>query len=122
MNGVRSSRKLEKECVRNTELQWLISGLTPNYHSIAYFRKINPQTLPTTFKLFVPFLKDADLVMGIAMAYNLKKWINWQELNKKLIRNKPEAVENLIKSKLSACDDLIKTFREHKNSHLIFLN
>ena len=30
LNGIRSSRKLEKECVRNIELQWLMSGLTPN--------------------------------------------------------------------------------------------
>ena len=35
-NGVRSSRKLEKECVRNMELQWLLCGLVPNYHSISY--------------------------------------------------------------------------------------
>ncbi|WP_373781345.1 transposase, partial [Kaistella sp.] len=39
LNGLRSSRKLEKECVRNIELQWLLSGLVPNYHSISDFRK-----------------------------------------------------------------------------------
>lgn len=61
-------------------------------------------------------------VLGAAIAYNLKKWINWQEINKKLTRNKPEAVENPAKSKLSACDDLIKTFRTHENPNLIFLN
>jgi len=40
LNGIRSSRRLERECVRNIELQWLLSGLVPNYHSIADFRKI----------------------------------------------------------------------------------
>ncbi len=45
LNGIRSSRKLEKECLRNVELQWLCSGLTPNYHSIADFRKDNPTAL-----------------------------------------------------------------------------
>lgn len=62
LNGIRSSRKLAKECMRNIEMQWLCSGLTPNYHSIADFRRINPQALRNTFKLFVSFLKDADLI------------------------------------------------------------
>ena len=68
LNGIRSSRKLEKECLRNIELQWLMSGLTPNYHSIADFRKVNPQALRNTFKLFVLFLKEADLIAGNVIA------------------------------------------------------
>lgn len=68
LNGIRSSRKLEKECTRNIELQWLCSGLKPNYHSIADFRKDNPTALRNTFKLFVLFLKEADLVTGSVIA------------------------------------------------------
>lgn len=62
LNGIRSSRKLAKECARNIEMQWLCNGLTPNYHSIADFRKVNPQALRNTFKLFVSFLKDGGLL------------------------------------------------------------
>ena len=62
LNGLRSSRKLERECKRNVEVQWLLGKLLPNYHSIADFRKLNPKALKTTFKLFVLFLKDADLI------------------------------------------------------------
>lgn len=62
LNGIRSSRKLAKECVRNIEMQRLCNGLTPNYHSIADFRKVNSTALRNTFKLFVSFLKSADLV------------------------------------------------------------
>jgi transposase len=68
LNGLRSSRRLEKESIRNIELQWLLCGLQPNYHSIADFRKINPKALKNTFKLFVLFLKDADLVAGEVVA------------------------------------------------------
>jgi transposase len=68
VNGIRSSRRLEKECKRNIELQWLIGKLVPNYHSIADFRKENPQALKNTFKLFVSFLKDASLVSGNTIA------------------------------------------------------
>ena len=51
LNGLRSSRKLEKECVRNIELQWLLCGIVPNYHSISDFRKQNPTGLKKLFKL-----------------------------------------------------------------------
>jgi len=68
LNGLRSSRKLERECMRNVEVQWLLCKLAPNYHSIADFRKINAQALRNTFKLFVLFLKDADLVTGETIA------------------------------------------------------
>jgi len=68
LNGLRSSRKLEKEAIRNVELHWLLEGLAPNYHSISDFRKINPKALKTTFKLFVLFLKDAQLITGEVVA------------------------------------------------------
>ena len=58
----------ERECARNSELQWLIGNLTPNYHSIADFRKVNPKALKNVFKLFVLFLKDAELVTGETVA------------------------------------------------------
>jgi transposase len=45
-----------------------LEGLAPNYHSISDFRKINPKALKTTFKLFVMFLKDADLITGQVLA------------------------------------------------------
>ena len=62
LNGVRSGRDLEKECLRNIEKQWLLEDIRPNYHSISDFRKNNPIALKNTFKLFVSFLKDADLI------------------------------------------------------------
>jgi transposase len=68
LNGIRSSRKLERECIRNIELQWLLSGQKPNYHSIADFRKTNSSALQNTFKLFVLFLKDSQLIAGNTVA------------------------------------------------------
>ncbi|MEZ4905860.1 MAG: transposase [Spirosomataceae bacterium] len=39
LNGIRSSRRLEKEAVRNIDLHWLLGKLQPNYHTIVDFRK-----------------------------------------------------------------------------------
>lgn len=68
LNGIRSSRRLEKECKRNIELHWLLAQLAPNYHSIADFRKVNGKALRNTFKLFVLFLKEAELIGGNTIA------------------------------------------------------
>lgn len=68
INGIRSSRRLEKECLRNLEMQWLLEAICPNYHSIADFRKDNPKALKQLFKLFVWFLKDSDLITGKTIA------------------------------------------------------
>jgi len=68
LNGIRSSRRLEKECFRNIEVQWLLEAIRPNYHSIADFRKDNPKALKQLFKLFVSFLKNADLIAGDTIA------------------------------------------------------
>ena len=68
LNGVRSSRRLEKECFRNIEVQWLLEDMRPNYHSIADFRKDNPKALKQLFKLFVSFLKDTELIAGETIA------------------------------------------------------
>jgi transposase len=68
LNGVRSSRRLEKECFRNIEVQWLLEAICPNYHSIADFRKDNPKAVKQLFKLFVSFLKDAELIAGETIA------------------------------------------------------
>jgi transposase len=68
LNGLRSSRKLARECTRNIEVQWLLSDLRPNYHSISDFRKDHPQGIKALFKLFVSFLKDVDLIAGETIA------------------------------------------------------
>ena len=41
LNGLRNSRKLEKECFRNIEIHRLLEGTGPNYRSISDFRKNN---------------------------------------------------------------------------------
>ena len=53
LNGVRSSRRLERECRRNVELLWLTQGLAPDFKTIADFRKDNADALKARFKAFL---------------------------------------------------------------------
>ena len=39
--GIRSSRKLERECNYNLSFIWLMSGLKPDHKTIAQFRRNN---------------------------------------------------------------------------------
>jgi len=51
-NGIRSSRKLERECSRNVELMWLINCLKPDFKTIADFRKNNQEPIQQVFLKF----------------------------------------------------------------------
>jgi len=51
-NGIRSSRKIERECSRNIELMWLIGGLKPDFKTIADFRKDNKNQIKAAFLKF----------------------------------------------------------------------
>jgi transposase len=109
LNGLRSSRKLEKECIRNIELQWLLCAIVPNYHSISDFRKNNPAALKNLFKLFVSFLKDADLIAGETIAidgtksraHNSKK----ANFNQKKIDQHLEYIETKSQEYLDALEE-----------------
>ena len=52
-NKIRSSRKLMTECSRNIELFFLLNRLTPDFRTIADFRKDNAAALKNVFRTFV---------------------------------------------------------------------
>jgi len=51
-NGLRSSRKLERECTRNIEVMWLTGSLVPHYKTIANFRRENKEAIKKAFRRF----------------------------------------------------------------------
>jgi transposase len=61
LNQVRSSRKLEKACVSNVEVMWLMKKLAPDFKTIADFRKENIDCIKPVFKEFVYLCKSLDL-------------------------------------------------------------
>lgn len=112
LNKIRSSRKLEKECSRNIELQWLLENLAPNYHTIADFRKVHAAPLQAMFKLYVQFLGDAGLLgkttLGIDgskfKAVNSKK----NNYNQKKIDKHRQFIEDKTAKYLQELDELDK--------------
>jgi len=60
-NGIRSSRKLAKQCIINREVIWLLKDLKPKYRVISDFRKDNVESLESLFKSFVNYCIDLGL-------------------------------------------------------------
>ena len=68
INQVRSSRRLEREAVRNLELIWLLKNLRPGYRTIANFRKENWKALKAANRRFVLLARELGLVGGAVVA------------------------------------------------------
>jgi transposase len=68
LNQVRSSRRLEREARRNTEVIWLLRGLTPGYRTIANFRRDNADGLRAANRDFVLLARSLDLLGGELVA------------------------------------------------------
>jgi len=64
VNRLRSSRILQRECVRNLEVIWLTKGLHPCHKTIADFRKDNAKALRRAHADFVALCKDLNLLGG----------------------------------------------------------
>ncbi|MHB1418073.1 MAG: IS1182 family transposase [Bacillota bacterium] len=61
-NGIRSSRKIEKECHRNIEVMWLINELKPDFKTIADFRKDNKKQVKLAFSKFSMICDELGLI------------------------------------------------------------
>lgn len=68
LNKVRSSRDLEKECLRNIELMWLLKCLKPDHNTISNFRRDNPTAIKKVFRATVQIARHFDLIGGKLIA------------------------------------------------------
>lgn len=73
LNGVRSSRALERECQRNVEVMWLLGRLSPDHKTIADFRRQNAEALVAASAAFVQFARREQLIRGEVVAVDGSK-------------------------------------------------
>lgn len=112
LNKIRSSRKLERECSRNIELQWLLQNLQPNYHTIADFRKHHGQSLQSMFRLYVQFLSEVGLLGKTTIAVDGSKFkaVNSKKnnYNQKKIDKHHQFIKDKAEKYLQELDELDK--------------
>lgn len=62
--GVKSSRKLERECYHNLSFIWLMGGMKPDHKTIAEFRRKHKQVLKNTLRQCARLCIKLDLIAG----------------------------------------------------------
>jgi len=109
LNGVRSSRRLERECGRNLEAIWLMRGLAPDHWTIAAFRRMNAHVVKAVFRELVRLLIGMGLVGGDLVAVDgvKLKAVNSRErnLNRQTLAMNIERMDAAVSGYLEALDE-----------------
>ena len=74
LNRIRSSRQLERESHRNVEVMWLIKRLTPDFKTIADFRRNNREPIRLVCREFTLLCKKLELFSGDLVAIDGSKF------------------------------------------------
>ena len=74
LNRIQSSRRLEREAQRNLELMWLLGRLTPDFKTIANFRKDNPKGIRGVCRQFVVLCRELGLFAEAVVAIDGSKF------------------------------------------------
>lgn len=74
LHQIRSSRRLEAECLRNIEVMWLLGRLAPDHKSIAEFRKIHRDAVTEAGAELIRFARSIGLVKGEWVAIDGSKF------------------------------------------------
>jgi len=116
LNCIRSSRKLEKECLRNVEVMWLLKKLAPDHKTIADFRKNNPDSIKKVFKEFVFFCKEPGLYGGEVVAIDGSKF---KAVNSKKRNLNEDKLVNTGESQVSLTDPDSRMMMNNQNKEVL---
>jgi len=108
-NGIRSSRKLERETLRNIEVMWLLDSLTPDYKTISEFRRENIRPLQKLLREFVKLCKVWELVDGELIAIDGSKIKASNNKKNNFSRKKIDARLQRIEAKIKQYMDELET-------------
>jgi transposase len=125
LNRIQSSRRLEREAQRNIELMWLTRRLTPDFKTIANFRKENGKAIRNVCRQFVVLCQQLDLFSDAVVAIDGSKFkaVNSSDRNftdAKLKRRMQEIEANITRylTELDTADRQEPTARQAKTVRL----
>ena len=99
LNGLSSSRKLERETNCNLEVIWLMNNLRPDHWTISDFRKTNGKLIRQITLDFRKFLKESGYIKGKSVSTDgtkIKAYASRETISLKLIDKKLEQAEKEI--------------------------
>jgi transposase len=108
INQIASSRRLEREAGRNVELMWLSGRLTPDFKTIADFRKDNGPAIRAACRQFVELCRRLRLFTHAVAAIDGSRFkaVNTRDKNftRASIKRRMQQVEDSIAKYLSALE------------------
>jgi transposase len=90
LNRVQSSRRLEREALRNVEVMWLMSRLAPDHKTIANFRKDNGRAIRQVCARFVALCRMMGLLTEASVVIDGSKFKAVNNRDKNFTRAKME--------------------------------
>lgn len=90
LNRIQSTRRLEVETQRNVELMWLTSRLTPDFKTIANFRKDNGKAIRSVCRQFIDLCRRLDLFSQAIIAIDGSKFKAVNNRDRSFTRKKME--------------------------------
>lgn len=110
LNRVQSSRRLEKETQRNVELMWLVGRLSPDFKTIADFRKDNGEAIRAVCREFIVLCRQINLFSEAMVVIDGSKFKAVNNRNKNFTRAKMkrrlEQIEKSLDRYFSQLDSL----------------
>jgi transposase len=108
LNRIQSSRRLEKEAQRNVELMWLTERLTPDFKTIARFRKDNGKAIRSVCRQFIVLCQKLGLFADSLVAIDGSKFkaVNHRDRNftRFKLERRMKDIEASIQRYLTALD------------------
>ncbi len=108
INQIASSRRLERETQRNVEMMWLTGRLTPDFKTIADFRKDNGRAIRATCRQFIALCRRLDLFAHAVAAIDGSRFkaVNTRDKNftRASIQRRMEQVEASIERYMAALE------------------
>jgi len=100
LNRIRSSRRLEAEANRNVEVMWLLGKMTPDFKTIADFRRDNGEPIRGVYREFTEWCRKVDLYGGELVAIDGIKFqaVNSRERN--FTKGKLKALTKYVEEKI----------------------
>jgi transposase len=113
LNRIQSSRRLEREAQRNVELKWLTNRLTPDFKTIADFRKNNGMAIRNVCKQFVLLCHKLNMFEGGEVAIDGSKFKAVNNRDKNYTQRKIKArIEQVEESIARYMDELERADRQ----------
>jgi len=108
LNRIQSSRRLEREAQRNVELMWLTGRMTPDFNTIANFRKDNGKAIRNVSRQFVMLCQQVGLFAEALVAIDGSKFKTANNRDRNFthakMQRRMEEIESSINSYLAAMD------------------